>query len=403
MALDRGVAGKKRDKIESKQLEGLKYFQKVRQLAQRLHGAGCERDRAHNRELFMDQYVLLLLLYMFNPICVSLRALQQASELKKVQKVLGVSRSSLGSLSEASRVFDSRLLVGLIQDLGAELKPLPHDARLDDLGGSIVTLTDGTVLKALPKVASALGLDGSGPAFKAHVEFEVLKGVPVAATLTEAHGDERKVLEGNLRSGRLYVDDRAYGAYWLLQKILDAGSHFVTRLKDNAAFEVVQERELSAEALQAGVVRDAVVHLGSSRTRDKLRQAVRIVEVECRPHLKSRKTGRGGPEQGDTILIVTDLLDVPPEVVSLIYQHRWQIETFFRTFKHLLGCRHLLSQCQNGIELQVYMAILACLLIALYTGRKPTQRTYEMLAWHFMGWADEDELAAHIAKLKKQD
>jgi hypothetical protein len=392
----------KRQEIGDRDLQGFKYFKKVRRLLERLHKAGCQRDRAHNRRLHMDEYTSLLLLYLFNPICVSLRALQQASELKKVQRVLGVSRSSLGSLSEAAGVFDSEWLLGLIQEMGAELGPLPHDASLDDLGGAVVTLVDGTVLEALPKVAAVLGLGGPSPAFKAHVEFELIKGVPVAATLTEAHADERKVLEANLRPGRLYVDDRGYADYGLFQKILDAGSHFVTRLRDNAVFEVVEERELSAEALKAGVVRDAVVWLGGPQTRDKLCHPMRIVEVECHPHRKPNKTGRGGPEQGDTILIVTDLLDVPAEVVAMLYEHRWQIEIFFRMFKHLLGCRHLLSHCQNGIELQVYSAIVACLLIALYTGGKPTQRTYEMLAWYFMGWADEDELETHIAKLKKQ-
>ena len=392
----------KRQEIHQRDLQGFKYFKKIRAMLGRLHRAGCGRDRAHNRLLHMDEYCLLLLLYMFNPICVSLRALQQASGLKKVQKVLGVSRSSLGSLSEAARVFDSELLLGLIQDLGAQLRPLPHDASLDDLCGAVVTLTDGTVLEALPKVAAVLGLGGPSPAFKAHVEFELLTGAPVAATLTDVYADERKVLESNLRSGRLYVKDRGYADYGLFQKVLDAGSHFVCRLKDNSVFDVVQERELSDEALKAGVVRDAVVWLGGSATRSKLRQQVRIVEVECRPHRKPSKTGRGGPERGDTILIVTDLLDVPAEVVAMLYEHRWQIEIFFRTFKHLLGCRHLLSHCQNGIELQVYTAIVACLLIALYTGRKPTQRTYEMLAWYFMGWADDDELETHMAKLKKE-
>jgi len=69
----------------------------------------------------------------------------------------------------------------------------------------------------------------------------------------------------------------------------------------------------------------------------------------------------------------------------------------------VLGCRHLLSQNQNGIELQVYAAIIACMLISLWTGRKPTLRTYEMLCWYFTGMADEEELLSHIAKLQKQD
>ena len=75
----------------------------------------------------------------------------------------------------------------------------------------------------------------------------------------------------------------------------------------------------------------------------------------------------------------------------------------FRMFKHMLGCRHLLSHNQNGIEIQTYCAIIACLLISLWTGRKPTKRTSEMICFYLMGWADEATLTAHIAKLKLAD
>jgi len=117
----------------------------------------------------------------------------------------------------------------------------------------------------------------------------------------------------------------------------------------------------------------------------------------------SGKTARGGPAQGDTILIVTDRLDLPADVVALLYRRRWQLEIFFRFFKHVLGCRSLLSTAKNGIELETYVAIIACLLIALWTGRKPTLSTYRMLCWYFSGWADEEELLRHIGKLHRQD
>ena len=111
---------------------------------------------------------------------------------------------------------------------------------------------------------------------------------------------------------------------------------------------------------------------------------------------------RGGPQQGKTILLATDRLDLPADVVGLIYKHRWQVEIFFRFFKHVLGCRHLLSHCPNGIELQTYAAIIACLLIALWTRRKPTRATYEMVCYWFLGWADDEELMAHLGKRKDQ-
>ena len=101
--------------------------------------------------------------------------------------------------------------------------------------------------------------------------------------------------------------------------------------------------------------------------------------------------------------IATNLLDVPAEIVALIYRFRWTIEIFFRFFKHVLGCRHLLSHRPNGIEIQTYCAIIACLLISLWTGRKPTLRTYEMICFYFSGLASEAELLAHLTKLQRHD
>ena len=107
-------------------------------------------------------------------------------------------------------------------------------------------------------------------------------------------------------------------------------------------------------------------------------------------------------ETPDTMFVCTDRFDLPADVIALIYKCRWQIEIFFRFFKHIPGCRHLLSYCENGVELEIYAAIIACLLIALYTGRKPTLRTYEMFCWYLSGWADEEEMMAHIERLGKQ-
>lgn len=391
---------KRKDKIREKDLQGFKHFKRLLPVLERLHDNACERDRAHNRTLHFDQHVALILLYFFNPIVSSLRGIQQTSELAKVQRKLGCARASLGSLSEANRVFDAEVLRGLVGDLLETLSPMRRDARLDEIQG-ILTLVDGSLLKALPKLVEAMWQDDTHKAFKLHTHFELLKGVPVRMDLTDANASEREVLEQSLERDRVYVMDRGYAKFALFQQIVDAGSSFVCRIRDNSVFEVVEERELSHAALEAGLVRDAVVRFPNGQ--EVLAQPLRIVEIECTPHRKaSGKRGRGGPQQGETILIATDLLAIPPEVVALIYRHRWAIEIFFRFFKHVLGCRHLLSHCENGIEIQTYVAIIACLLIALWTGGKPTLRTYEMLCFYFIGLAAEDELLAHLAKLQPQ-
>jgi len=68
----------------------------------------------------------------------------------------------------------------------------------------------------------------------------------------------------------------------------------------------------------------------------------------------------------------------------------------------MLGYKLLLSHKQNGIEIQTYSAIIACMLIALSTGRKPTKRTFEMICFYFYSLASEEELMAHIEKQKNR-
>lgn len=392
----------KRHKIKESELQGFKYFKAISVMLDGLHEAGCMRDKAGNRILHMDQYMSLLLLYMFNPICTSLRAIQQASELKKVQRKLGCSRASLGSLSESARVFDSKLMQEIINDLSAQLKPVSHHAKFDDLDG-ILTAVDGTLINALSKMTWALWKTEAN-AVKAHTQFDIQKHVPVRMTITEGNGDERQVLADNLESGRIYVKDRGYASLTLFQQILDSGSSFVCRVKDNSIYECLEEFELTDDAKAAGIIFDKKVRLGSNdKTKKQLSVPVRLIAIKCTPHKKRYKIGRGGPEQGEMLLIATDIFDQEADVIALIFKHRWAVETFFNFFKHVLGCRHLLSYDRNGIELETYAAIIACMLISLWTGRKPTLRTYEMLCWYFMGMADMEELLAHIARLQKQD
>jgi hypothetical protein len=390
----------KREKIKEEQLEGFKYFKSISGMLESLHEAGCQRDKAGNRKLHMDQYMSLILLYMFNPICTSLRAIQQASELKKVQRKLGCPRASLGSLSEASTVFDSKLMQEVIQNLSEKLQPISTNSKLDNITG-ILTAVDGTLIPALSKMTWALWKTDR-QAVKAHAQFDLQKHVPVKITITEGNGNEKQVLANELEPGRIYVKDRGYASLALFQKILDNESSFVCRLRDNAVYDILDEHDLTNDAKDAGIVFDRKVRLGSKKVKELLSVPVRLIAIKCTPHIKRAKTGRGGPEQGETLLIATDRFDLEADVVALIFKQRWSIEIFFRFFKHVLGCRHLLSYNQNGIELQTYAAIIASMLIAIWTGRKPTIRTYEMLCWYFTGMADEEELLAHIARLQNR-
>ena len=304
-------------------LTGLKYLDRLLPMLARLHDVGCARDRAGNRRLHYDQYCLLVLLALFNPVVRSLRAIQQASTLRKVQQRLGCPRTSLGALSEAADVFDPTRLEAIIGELRQEVP------RRRAIGGA-----------AVPHVLTAV--DGS--------VVRTLAGLAEAAYLTD----------------------------------------------------VAEEHPLSEAARRAQVIGDKVVRLGYKDQRPD--HPVRVVLVRATPHKKTggRKGGTAGPSCDGILRIATNLVGVPPEVIADIYRHRWTVELFFRFFKHVLGCRRLLSQDPVGIQIQAYCAIIACLLIHLWTGGRPTLRSYEMICFYLSGWADLDELTAHRERVAKQ-
>jgi len=395
------------------ELQGLKYLDRLQALLSRLHDVGCERDTAHNRDLHYDQYCMLILLFLFNPAIKSLRSLQQASELKSVQKRLGCPRVSLGSFSEAIDVFDPERLKEIVGELGEQLQPLSHDPRLKDLDDT-VTLVDATLLCALPRIAEASFLKaktGSGLVkWRLHTHFEVDRHVPIRIDTTRAAGgaaDERAVLEATVTPDRLYVMDRGYAKFSLFNKIVAVGSSYVCRIRDNSVWKVVQERTLSEAARADRVLEDALITMGAkSKKAARPNHVLRLVTIQRKPHRRAGRSSRysrkgsTGPACDGVLRLVTNLLDVPAEVIALLYHYRWTIEIFFRFFKQILGCRHLLSHAPNGIEIQTYCAIIACLLIRLWTGKKPTLRTYEMIYWYLIGVADLDEMAAHVDRLK---
>ena len=100
----------------------------------------------------------------------------------------------------------------------------------------------------------------------------------------------------------------------------------------------------------------------------------------------------------DRLLIVTDMSSRETELVALIYRQRYSVELFFCFFKQILGLRHLISLRQKGVEIQVYCAVIACLLIQLQTGKRPNKRTVEMMGWFFLGLADEQDVINHLNK-----
>jgi hypothetical protein len=403
--------------IDAGQVQGLKQLQRLLPLFGRLREVGCGRDTAGNRQLHFDQYCTLVLLYLFNPLIDSVRCLQHASGLPNVRK-LGVQRFSLGSFSEAPGIFDPDALKPIIEELAGQVRPLSLHPRLGELKHAL-TLADSTVLEALPRLARAACAetrvhkrrDGSElHAFRLHTQLDLRTFLPLRIDRTGAcnAGELREsaTLRRTLEAGRCYVADSAYGNYEILDQIIDMCSSFVMRVREDCVYEVIEQRPLTDQDRQAGIVSDQVVRLGGTCP---MKHPVRLITIQIPPHL--RRTRRAQRPHGgntdkaykgqrvcDKLLIVTNLSTLAADLVGLIYRQRYSVELFFRFFKHLLGMRHLLSRRPAGMDIQVHCAVIACLLINLQTGRKPDKRMMETIGWYLMGLMDQQQALEELSR-----
>jgi len=403
-------------------LVGWKYVKGVGRLLAHLH----EHRDCPNRKLHYDEYATLLLFYFFNATVTSLRDVRKLTDFEKFRRKLGVKRTSLGSLSEASQVFDPgtvrtavenltfvpELLGGIFRDLAGKAAARDAPARPKGFPTDLdLIATDGSVLEALPRMVWALWLRKQHNGVRLHLDFDILKGIPVGAEITTARTSETARLRKRLEKGRLYVYDRGFADYGLFQAVIDAGSSFVGRVQQNAVYKIVEERPVTAVAAAAGVQFDRVVKLGGKVSGAKLSRPVRIVKAVVkneptrslkfpRKRVASKKTFRTSSDTHE-LLLVTDRLDLPAELLPLLYKYRWHVELFFKWLKCVMGCRHLLAESEDGVKIQVYAALIAGLLIVLWTERKPTKETYLVLQFYFLGWVSDEELEEHLDALKK--
>ncbi len=385
-------------------LQGLRFLQRVDPLLEGIRGTACQRDRAGNRRLFFDDVCSLILLTFFNPSLKSLGDLSRASRLPYVRKKLGCNSTATSSLSEAMSVFDSSLLVEIIQDLLGRIPDSPAaDPRLKQLR-HIPTAVDGTLLLHLPQITQASFAYRRDHGWKLHTHFEVLRGSPVVARVTDASGqgaaNEKTVLRATLQADRCYITDRGYEDFSLFNQIVASGSSYVCRVRNDHHFTTEESREVSKEAQAAGVLTDEIGRMGSPKSRriEHPDHAQRRIVVQIVPHPK--RGGRRRQAASQDLVLVTNLLDAPAEVIVLLYRFRWLIELFFRWLKCVLGCRHLISEKENGIQIQMYCALIACLLIQLAGANvRPTQWTYKLLCLYGQGWATEEDVLAHLQEL----
>ena len=187
---------------------------------------------------------------------------------------------------------------------------------------------------------------------KAHIVYDPDADRPVYFAVTPANVNDITAAKAMpIEPGATYVFDLGYYDYGWWAKLDDAGCRFVTRLKKNTPFSVVDENRVPQNS---NILTDRIGHLPHRHANSRnnpLQVPVREISVTI--------------DTGKMLRIVTNDLDAPAEEIADLYKRRWQIELFFRWVKQTLKIKHFIGISENAVRIQIAVALIAFLLLRL--------------------------------------
>jgi hypothetical protein len=183
---------------------------------------------------------------------------------------------------------------------------------------------------------------------KAHVLLDHDDYMPSFIHITEARQhDVKAVRQLALPAGSIVAMDRAYNDYEVFGDWTTKGVFFVTRLKDNAVYSVVEERPVPENR---NIRSDEIILLSGAKAQEKCPYRLRRIVV-------------WDPDNEREIVLLTNHLEFGATTLSAIYKDRWEIELFFKALKQNLKVKTFIGTTENALRIQIWTALIALLLL----------------------------------------
>jgi hypothetical protein len=230
------------------------------------------------------------------------------------------------------------------------------DSRLTDADLKKLYIMDSTTISLFNDILKGVGRNPKEGkrkgGIKAHTIIKASENVPCLIRYSEAVRHDHMFLNEvfNLVSGSIITFDKGYVDYAQYEAFTKKTIWYVTRLKDNAIFEARKEFDIPDEA-DSGVLKDEEIILYYGENKKEEHRARRIAYWDN--------------ENKRLFEFITNNFDLTAEKIALIYKKRWQIELLFKQLKQNFPLKYFLGDNENAIEIQIWSAMLANLLITL--------------------------------------
>lgn len=260
---------------------------------------------------------------------------------------LGITAPARSSLSYANahrpwELFE-QVFYGLLKTVTAKVS----STRKFRFKNKLVSL-DSTVIDLCLSLYDWAKFRRTKGAVKLHLVLDHDGYLPCFGVITDGSVHEVNVAHQlTFAPGTIVVDDRGYNDYRLFATWTDAEVFFVTRLKANAQFEVVEERE---PPTHRRILKDQSIRLTGLGAPEKCPHVLRRIEAMRE-------------DTGDILVFLTNHHGLGASTIAAIYKDRWQIELFFKALKQNLKIKTFVGTSANAVKIQIWTALMAMLLL----------------------------------------
>jgi transposase len=190
---------------------------------------------------------------------------------------------------------------------------------------------------------------------KVHTLIKSDQDVPCMVRFSaSAAADSSFLKKVDLAKGSIVVFDKGYNDYNTYNGFTERGITWVTRLRQSAAFELLEDRPMSELHQQQGIVSDQVIMLGATAQKDKRRTQVRarlITYIDL--------------HSGNCLEFLTNNMKMTAATIAGLYRERWQIEVLFKRLKQNYPLKYFLGDSENAIKIQIWCSLIADLLLKI--------------------------------------
>jgi len=360
------------------------------------------RANRHSKKLMFKDHLVTILYAVFTG-CTSIREVQSGLELclGKLNHFDLKEVPPRSTLSDGNKKRPSAVFAAIYQGLYQKYRHIISDSRLKiEIASKLYILDSSTIslFKAILKPAGRKRNDGkSKGGMKVHTLLKADSNMPSFIKFTAAalHDQQFYQYIKELPDGSVITFDKAYINYEQFALFGQRGIFYVIPQKDNATYKSIKEFELTDD--EPAILKDELIEVSY-----KIEQEGIIIQKT----LQLRRIAYYSQKHRSTFIYITNHFDIEAMQIVEIYKNRWQIEKFFKKLKQNFPLTYFLGDNVNAIEIQIWCALIALMLLQVLHRENNSNLSFSILATivrlHLMNYISITEVISHYKKKRQR-